>query len=229
MASKWIVVINGSGNDFFGVNSSPSHYLNQYWHIIDWNLRKEFHWTFHQLIIIYYSRNYILRCRLQNVRHFAKAWNKRCDQEKFRMAPVGTGTLGYNLWFLSYTGQDNPVFMGWCNIRFGQESYSIGICQCWKTYSATGVFITAERFCVSEWRYSVYSCIHPCEEKKMKIDIFSIAKYELPFDLTLWGRVRHMCVSKQTIIGSCNGFSPCRQAERMPYDEMKYWMPWFFL
>ena len=101
MASKWIVVINGSGNDFFGIYSSPSHYLNQNWHIIDWTPRKKFHWTSHQIIMIYYSRNYNLKCRLQNVGHFAKAWNESCDKQKFRMAPVGTGTLGYNLWFLS--------------------------------------------------------------------------------------------------------------------------------
>ena len=37
---------------------------------------------------------------LQNVGHFVNAWNKSCDKEKFRMAPVGTGTLGYNLDFL---------------------------------------------------------------------------------------------------------------------------------
>ena len=37
---------------------------------------------------------------LQNVGHFVKAWNKMCDKEKFRMAPVGTGTLWYNLDFL---------------------------------------------------------------------------------------------------------------------------------
>ena len=38
--------------------------------------------------------------------------------------------------------QDNPVFMGWCNIRVGREFYSVGIWQYWKAYFATGVFIT---------------------------------------------------------------------------------------
>ena len=102
--------------------------------------------------------------------------------------------------------QENHVFMGWCNIRVGKKSYCIGICQCWKAYSTTGVFVTsakAERFCVSEWRYSVYSCIHQCEEKKEDI-LFSIERYAFSFDLSHWGRM-HICVTKLTIIGSDNG------------------------
>ena len=44
--------------------------------------------------------DFFLIQELQNVGHFVKAWNKSCDSQKFRMAPVGTGTLGYNLDFL---------------------------------------------------------------------------------------------------------------------------------
>ena len=206
MASKWIVVIHGSSYDFFGVYSSPSHYLNQYWHIIDWILRKKFHWTFHQIIIIYYSRNEItfsnVVCKMSAIwpRLERKLWQTIVPDGASGNRYTGVQSLISFIEFieakypLSYAGvpmtggsrcQDNPVLMGWCNIWFGRETYSIGICQCWKIYSATGVFIAAERFCVSEWRYSVYSCIHPCEEKKRKLDIFSIAKYAFPFDFTL--------------------------------------------
>ena len=41
----------------------------------------------------------------------------------------------------------------------------------------------------------------PMWGEKRKIDIFSIAKFASPLDLTHWGRVTHICVSKLTIIG----------------------------
>ena len=44
--------------------------------------------------------DFFLIQELKNVGHFVKAWNKSCDKQKFRMVPVGTGTLWYNLDFL---------------------------------------------------------------------------------------------------------------------------------
>ena len=40
---------------------------------------------------------------------------------------------------------------------------------------------------------------------------FAYTKWDTDSTLTHWGRVTHICVSKQTIIGSDNGLSPGRR------------------
>ena len=48
--------------------------------------------------------------------------------------------------------------------------------------------------------------------KIIELTLFSVGwKKNIPIPLTHWGRVTHICVSKQTIIGSYNGLSPGRR------------------
>ena len=52
------------------------------------------------------------------------------------------------------------------------------------------------------WKWDVVFCIKRIERCAVVI---------CPYSLTHWGRVMHLCVSKQTIIGSDNGLSPGRR------------------
>ena len=62
-------------------------------------------------------------------------------------------------------------------------------------------------FCQSRailcFRMEIFSLFlySPMWGEKRKIDLFSIAKFAFPLDLTHWGRVTNICVSKLTIIG----------------------------
>ena len=47
--------------------------------------------------------------------------------------------------------------------------------------------------------------------KKIHLKITSAQYHLFCFDLTHWGRVKHICVCKLTIIGSDNGLSPGRR------------------
>ena len=53
-------------------------------------------------------------------------------------------------------------------------------------------------------------CMKPCPYNDNNLFRWYVKIWEL-FDLTHWGRVTHICVSKLTIIGSDNGLSPGRR------------------
>ena len=112
--SKAIWRLNGSWSSMiqviiwhlFVTKPLPEPMLSHYWlssskHISMNFFIKSLLFTIQELIDI--SSDYFdfsLIPELQNVGHFVQAWNKICDKEKFRMAPVETGILGYNLDFL---------------------------------------------------------------------------------------------------------------------------------
>ena len=50
----------------------PSHYLNQCWCIVNWNLRNKLKWNFNQNTILFIHENAYLKQRLRNGGHFVQ-------------------------------------------------------------------------------------------------------------------------------------------------------------
>ena len=61
---------------WFIVYSAPSHYLNQYWVNINWNLNNKLQWNFSQNTKKKSSRKCIWKYRLRNGGHFVQEGNE---------------------------------------------------------------------------------------------------------------------------------------------------------
>ena len=74
-------------------------------------------------------------------------------------------------------------------------------CQCWLSLRSRGIHLRA----ILQEIFKIYIV-----DMSLKITNL-ILELHLPNELTHWGRVTHICVSKLTIIGSDNGLSPGRR------------------
>ena len=65
---------------------APSHYLNQWWNIVNWTIGNKFHGNLNKKKLIHFhSRKCVWKCRLENCGHFVSASICYADRTPFRM------------------------------------------------------------------------------------------------------------------------------------------------
>ena len=94
--------------------SAPSHYLNQYWAIVNWTLRNKLQWNFHQNTYLFIDENAsenivcetaailsmwvtgVLQCSAIYSTHF-QSENKKVSVLALRHVMYGTMSFGHNV------------------------------------------------------------------------------------------------------------------------------------
>ena len=106
---NWVIIGSGSGC------TAPSHYLNQWWPIVNWILRNKLSWNLNRNTNIFFQNNVseISVCRIAAILFMPQCANLSC-----------MGKVGESLWWGSQEGViiRGPQITGWKPLQLAEPT-----------------------------------------------------------------------------------------------------------